>query len=106
MSELGNISVGEVGKEMGRRWAELDKDKKGKYETIQAKAKVKYEEEMKNYQPSKEFLEMKAEQDKKKLTGTEHMAEGGRGAADGGGNRAAGDAMADVEQGEGGEHQD
>ena len=75
MAELGNISVGEVGKEMGRRWAELDKDKKGKYETIQAKAKAKYEEEMKNYQPSKEFLEMKAEQDRKRLTGTEHMAE-------------------------------
>ena len=38
MAELGNISVGEVGKEMGRRWSLLDRDKKVKYETIQAEA--------------------------------------------------------------------
>ena len=41
----------------------LDKDSKGKYETVHRKAKVRYEEDMmKNYQPSQEFLEKKAEQ--------------------------------------------
>ena len=60
--KLGNISVGEVGKELGRRWAVLDKDRKGRYETIHMEAKARYEEEMKSYQPSQQFLEKKAEQ--------------------------------------------
>ena len=59
MAQLGNISVG---KELGRRWAVLDKDRMGRYETIHMEAKARYEEEMKNYQPSQEFLEKKAEQ--------------------------------------------
>ena len=60
--KLGNISVGEVEKELGRRWAVLDKDRKGRYETIHMEAKARYEEEMKSYQPSQQFLEKKAEQ--------------------------------------------
>ena len=60
--KLGNISVGEVEKELGRRWAVLDKDRKGRYETIHMEAKPRYKEEMKSYQPSQQFLEKKAEQ--------------------------------------------
>ena len=60
MAELGNISVGEVAKELGRRWAVLDKDRKAMYETIHMEAKARYEEVMKNYQPSQQFLEKKA----------------------------------------------
>jgi hypothetical protein len=75
MAELGNISVGEVGKEMGRRWAVLDKDNKEKYETAHMEAKVRYEQEKKNYQPSQEFLVKKAEQIRKQqdLVGTGDM---------------------------------
>ena len=41
----------------------LDKDSKGKYETVHRKAKVRYEKDvMKNYQPCQEFLEKKAKQ--------------------------------------------
>ena len=47
MTELGNISVGEVGQELGRRWAVLDNDRKGRYETIYMEAKVRYEERKK-----------------------------------------------------------
>ena len=31
VAELGNISVGEVGKQLGKRWVLLDVDIKGKY---------------------------------------------------------------------------
>ena len=34
LAQLGNISIGEVGKELGRRWAVLDKKSKMKYEKI------------------------------------------------------------------------
>jgi len=63
MAELGNISVGEIGKELGRRWAVLDKDKKCKYDAVYLEAKARYEEEMKTYQPSHQFLEMKAKRE-------------------------------------------
>ena len=53
MAQLGNISVGEVGKELGRRWAVLDKDRKGRYDTIHMEAKVRYEEEIKNISPAR-----------------------------------------------------
>ena len=58
---MGNISVWKVGKELGRRWALLDEDSKGKYETAHMEDKTRYEQEKENYQPSKEFLEKKAE---------------------------------------------
>jgi len=61
VAELGNISVGEVGRELGRRWALLDQDSKGKYETAHMEDKTRYEQEKENYQPSKEFLEKKAD---------------------------------------------
>ena len=66
MAELGNISVTEVGKELGKRWAALDKETKSKYENLVTEAKAKYEEQMKTYQPSQEYLEKRAELDKKK----------------------------------------
>ena len=38
MAQLGNI----LGKELGRRWAVLDKYRKGRYETIHMEAKARY----------------------------------------------------------------
>ena len=77
MAELGNIPIGEAGKELGRRWALLDKDSKGRYETAHVEEKNRYEQEKENYQPSKEFLEKKAELGRKenKVGGSENMAE-------------------------------
>ena len=72
MAELGNISVGEIGKELGRRWAVLDKDKNRKYDAVYLEAKARYEEEMKTYQPSHQFLEMKA---KREMEEKNNMAE-------------------------------
>ena len=65
MAELGNISVAEVGKELGKRWAALEKETKSKYENMVVEAKARYEEEMKTYQPSQEFLEKRAVHNRK-----------------------------------------
>jgi len=74
LAELGNISFGEMGKELGRRWEKLDKVLQEKYEIAHVEAKAKYLEEMKKYKPSQQFLERKAEQDKK----IKENASGGR----------------------------
>merc|ERR1711993_10857 len=42
--------MGEVSKEIGKRWAELPEDQKQKYQDMADKDKVRYEEEMKSYQ--------------------------------------------------------
>ena len=60
VAEMGNMAVGEVGKEMGRRWGLLDQQSKEEFVAAYQKDKTRYEEEMKNYQPSQQFLEMKA----------------------------------------------
>ena len=64
IAELGNISVVEVGKELGRRWSRLDMAFKEKYDIAHIEAKSRYLDEMKNYKPSMQFLEKKAKQDK------------------------------------------
>ena len=61
MAELGNISIGEIGKEIGKRWSSLDKDMKEKYKNVYMKAMAMYQVEMKNYLPSQQFLEKKAD---------------------------------------------
>jgi len=65
VAEMGNLGLGQVGKEMGRRWSVLDTQTKEKYEAAYMTDKARYEEEKKIYQPSQQFLEMKAEQVKK-----------------------------------------
>ena len=54
-------SLAEIGKELGRRWAQLDSESKAEYERASKASKEKFEEEMKNYRPSEEFLRKKAE---------------------------------------------
>jgi len=46
MPEAG---VGEVAKELGRRWNNISADLKHKYEALATKDKARYEKEMKNY---------------------------------------------------------
>lgn len=57
--ELGNLPVPEMGKELGRRWSEVQEDVKAKYIEVNAALKVEYEKELANYTPSKDFLELK-----------------------------------------------
>ena len=75
--EMGNIGLGQVGKEMGRRWNLLDKQIKERFEAAYIKDKARYEEEMKIYQPSQQFLMMKANQVKRfnELVGMETAME-------------------------------
>jgi len=70
VAEMGNMAVGDMGKEMGRRWGLLDQQSKEEYVAAYQKDKARYEEEMKNYQPSQEFLQMKAKRMKKEAAKT------------------------------------
>jgi len=46
---LPDSSVGEVAKELGRRWGDVDAHVKSKYEALAAKDKARYEKEIKAY---------------------------------------------------------
>jgi len=48
-SVLPDASVGEVAKELGRRWNDCTEDQKSKYEALAAKDKARYEKEMGAY---------------------------------------------------------
>jgi len=60
IADLGLQSLAEIGKELGRRWAQLDSETKAEYERASKASQEKFEEEMKNYRPSEEFLRKKA----------------------------------------------
>ena len=66
--ELGTRAGPEVTKELGRRWGLLGAEEKNVYETTCKEAMEKYNEEMKTYQPSEEFLQQKAELEAKAAT--------------------------------------
>ena len=59
--ELACTDKGQVMSELGKRWAALDADAKAVFELESKKEKERYEEEMKVYQPSEEFLKKKAD---------------------------------------------
>jgi len=46
---LGDVSVGEVAKELGRRWGNVTSELKSKYEALAAKDKARYEKEITAY---------------------------------------------------------
>jgi len=54
------LTIGEIGKELGKRWSEMTGESKATYEEKAREAKTAYEQAMKNYQPSEEFLKEKA----------------------------------------------
>merc|ERR1711971_49469 len=64
--ELGCMDKGQVMTELGKRWGALDTDAKAVYELESKKEKERYEEEMKVFQPSEEFLKKKADLEKSK----------------------------------------
>jgi len=64
VAEMGSmVAIGEVGKEMGKRWGLMGQLEKSKYVEAYNEDKARYEEEMKTYQPSKQFLDMKVKHD-------------------------------------------
>jgi len=63
LGEMGNIAMGEVSKEIGKRWGVLAKNEKERYEAAYLEDKARYGEEMKSYQPSQQFLDMRARQE-------------------------------------------
>ena len=50
---MPDASVGEVAKELGRRWNECTDDQKSKYEALAAKDKARYEKEVNVYKGKK-----------------------------------------------------
>ncbi|XP_054164165.1 high mobility group protein DSP1-like [Oppia nitens] len=50
---MNDATVGEVAKELGRRWNEHTEDMKSKFEALAAKDKARYEKEMKVYKAKK-----------------------------------------------------
>jgi high mobility group protein B1 len=50
---MNDATVGEVAKELGRRWNECTEDQKSKYEALAAKDKARYEKEVKAYKAKK-----------------------------------------------------
>jgi len=50
---MTDATVGEIAKELGRRWNDCTPDMKGKYEALAAKDKARYEKEIKAYKGKK-----------------------------------------------------
>ena len=48
-AELGEATVAEVAKELGRKWQDCNEEQKGKYEQMAARDKQRYEREMTAY---------------------------------------------------------
>ena len=65
LMEFSTMSMKEVSMELAKRWATLDPGDKMAHEVTSMKAKACYEEEMKNYRPSAEFLQKKADESAK-----------------------------------------
>jgi len=50
---MPDSTVGDVAKELGRRWNEHTEDQKSKFEALAAKDKARYEKELKAYKAGK-----------------------------------------------------
>jgi len=50
---MNDATVGEIAKELGRRWNDCGEEVKGKYEALAAKDKARYEKEVKAYKAKK-----------------------------------------------------
>ena len=66
LMDMGSISVGEVGRELGRRWNGLEDSVKERFKQMAEVDRLRYKKEMKTYKPSELFLQKKASQLKKK----------------------------------------
>ena len=56
-AHLGNLTVTEVAKELGKRWAEVDKEAKENYHKMAQEELAKYTLAKQNYTPSDQFLQ-------------------------------------------------
>ena len=60
--ELGHLSVTEKSKELGRRWGVLPPEQKQIYQDKYDQEKIVYDNRMREYKPSEEFLRLKENQ--------------------------------------------
>ena len=60
IAELGNLAVGDIMKEVAKRWSVVDNVTKEKYEKAHELDKQRYDSEVKSYCPSDEFLAKQA----------------------------------------------
>ena len=67
--EMGAIPVGELGRELGRRWGRLEKEVKNRYDHVARKDREMYKKEMETYNPSPLFLQKKAAKEKPEAAG-------------------------------------
>lgn len=63
--ELSSCNGAEVTKELGKRWADLEPEAKKEFELASMMDKERYEEDLKSYKPSENFLKRKAEYEAK-----------------------------------------
>merc|ERR1712098_898338 len=54
------MRIGEIGKELGKKWSEMGAESKSTWEEKARGLKADYDEAMKSYTPSEEFLREKA----------------------------------------------
>jgi high mobility group protein B1 len=82
-ADNNDLTVGEVAKELGRRWNDVSSETKEKYEALAAKDKQRYEKDMKAYKgkkakgdsPVKEKPKKKEESDDEEAEGSEEAEE-------------------------------
>jgi len=74
--ELSSCNGAEVTKALGKRWADLDPEAKKVFEEASMRDKERYEEDMKSYKPSENFLKRKAEYEAKAKLPTPVVADG------------------------------
>ena len=74
--ELSSCKGADVTKELGKRWAILDPEAKKVFEEASMKDKERYEDDMKSYKPSENFLKRKAEYEAKAKLPTAVVADG------------------------------
>merc|ERR1719147_376904 len=66
LEDLGPITVGEIGTELGKRWGRLDKGEKDKYITKSEMDMSRYKKEMETYKLSESYQQMKTMTKRKK----------------------------------------
>ena len=66
LKDMGPISAGEMGKELGRRWSSLEEGVKEGFKQMADEDRLRYKKEMKTYKQSELFLQKKVSQCKKK----------------------------------------
>ena len=69
LAEMGSIPVGDIGRELGRRWRGLEEEVKDRFNKVARKDRERYRKDMETYKPSQLFLQEKAAKKKSEASG-------------------------------------